>query len=108
MIYGAAGVKLPLTGLSAKAELLYQYLDNSRLFRNTVAKQNRSIMNVTFTIGNDELNAKFVAEATATGLQALKGHKVLGGMRASIYNAMPIEGVRALVAFMHKFEAENQ
>ena len=92
----------------AKAELLYQYLDNSRLFRNTVAKQNRSIMNVTFTTGNDELNAKFVAEATATGLQALKGHKVLGGMRASIYNAMPIEGVRALVAFMQKFEAENQ
>ena len=65
-------------------------------------------MNVTFTTGNDELNAKFVAEATATGLQALKGHKVLGGMRASIYNAMPIEGVRALVAFMQKFEAENQ
>ncbi len=92
----------------AKAELLYQYLDNSRLFRNTVAKQNRSIMNVTFTTGNDELNAKFVAEATAAGLQALKGHKVLGGMRASIYNAMPIEGVRALVAFMQKFEAENQ
>ena len=91
-----------------KAELLYQYLDNSRLFRNTVAKQNRSIMNVTFTTGNDELNAKFVAEATAAGLQALKGHKVLGGMRASIYNAMPIEGVRALVAFMQKFEAENQ
>ncbi len=92
----------------AKAELLYQYLDNSRLFRNTVAKQNRSIMNVTFTTGNDELNAKFVAEATAAGLQALKGHKVLGGMRASIYNAMPIEGVQALVAFMQKFEAENQ
>ncbi len=92
----------------AKAELLYQYLDNSRLFRNTVAKQNRSIMNVTFTTGNDELNAKFVAEATAAGLQALKGHKVLGGMRASIYNAMPIDGVQALVAFMQKFEAENQ
>ena len=91
----------------AKAELLYQYLDNSRLFRNTVAKQNRSIMNVTFTAGNDELNAKFVAEATAAGLQALKGHKVLGGMRASIYNAMPIEGVRALVEFMRKFEQVN-
>ncbi len=106
---------LTLGGLDAmeqrnrtKAELLYQYLDNSRLFRNTVAKQNRSIMNVTFTTGNDELNAKFVAEATAAGLQALKGHKVLGGMRASIYNAMPIEGVQALVAFMQKFEAENQ
>ena len=91
----------------AKAELLYQYLDNSRLFRNTVAKQNRSIMNVTFTTGNDELNAKFVAEATAAGLQALKGHKVLGGMRASMYNAMPIEGVQALVEFMRKFEQVN-
>ncbi len=91
----------------AKAELLYQYLDNSRLFRNTVAKQNRSIMNVTFTTGNDELNAKFVAEATAAGLQALKGHKVLGGMRASIYNAMPLEGVQALVEFMRKFEQTN-
>ena len=91
----------------AKAELLYRYLDNSNFYRNTVAKANRSLMNITFTIGNDELNAKFVAEATACGLQALKGHKVLGGMRASIYNAMPIEGVQALIAFMQKFEAEN-
>ncbi|WP_373768159.1 3-phosphoserine/phosphohydroxythreonine transaminase [Glaesserella sp.] len=91
----------------AKAELLYRYLDNSNFYRNTVAKANRSLMNVTFTTGNDELNAKFVAEATACGLQALKGHKVLGGMRASIYNAMPIEGVQALIAFMQKFEAEN-
>ena len=91
----------------AKAELLYRYLDNSNFYRNTVAKANRSLMNVTFTTGNDELNAKFVAEATACGLQALKGHKVLGGMRASIYNAMPIEGVQALMAFMQKFEAEN-
>ena len=92
----------------AKAELLYRYLDNSNFYRNTVAKANRSLMNVTFTTGNDELNAKFVAEATACGLQALKGHKVLGGMRASIYNAMPIEGVQALIAFMQKFEAENK
>ncbi|VTU08481.1 phosphoserine aminotransferase [Actinobacillus indolicus] len=92
----------------AKAELLYRYLDNSNFYRNTVAKANRSLMNVTFTTGNDELNAKFVAEATACGLQALKGHKVLGGMRASIYNAMPIEGVQALIAFMQKFEQENQ
>lgn len=90
-----------------KAALLYQYIDQSRLYRNTVALENRSLMNVTFTTGNDELNAKFVAEATACGLQALKGHKVLGGMRASIYNAMPIEGVRALIAFMQKFEQEN-
>ncbi|MCT8543329.1 3-phosphoserine/phosphohydroxythreonine transaminase [Glaesserella parasuis] len=92
----------------AKAELLYRYLDNSNFYRNTVAKANRSLMNVTFTTGNDELNATFVAEATACGLQALKGHKVLGGMRASIYNAMPIEGVQALIAFMQKFEAENK
>lgn len=92
----------------AKAELLYRYLDNSNFYHNTVAKANRSLMNVTFTTGNDELNAKFVAEATACGLQALKGHKVLGGMRASIYNAMPIEGVQALIAFMQKFEAENK
>ncbi|MDO9765057.1 3-phosphoserine/phosphohydroxythreonine transaminase [Glaesserella parasuis] len=92
----------------AKAELLYRYLDNSNFYCNTVAKANRSLMNVTFTTGNDELNAKFVAEATACGLQALKGHKVLGGMRASIYNAMPIEGVQALIAFMQKFEAENK
>lgn len=92
----------------AKAELLYRYLDNSNFYRNTVAKANRSLMNVTFTTSNDELNAKFVAEATACGLQALKGHKVLGGMRASIYNAMPIEGVQALIAFMQKFEAENK
>ncbi|MGC7589432.1 3-phosphoserine/phosphohydroxythreonine transaminase [Bisgaard Taxon 46] len=92
----------------AKAELLYQYLDQSDFYRNPVAKQNRSLMNVTFTTGNDELNAKFVAEATAAGLHALKGHKVLGGMRASIYNAMPIEGVEALIQFMQKFAAENR
>lgn len=92
----------------AKAKLLYDYLDQSNFYRNTVAKANRSLMNVTFTTGDDELNAKFVSEATACGLQALKGHKVLGGMRASIYNAMPIEGVQALIAFMQKFEAENR
>lgn len=91
----------------AKAGLLYEYLDSSKLFYNTVAKENRSLMNVTFTTGNDELNAKFVAEATACGLQALKGHKVLGGMRASIYNAMPIEGVKALIQFMKAFEERN-
>ncbi len=92
----------------AKAELLYAYLDQSDFYRNHVAPANRSLMNVTFTTGNDELNAKFVAEATAAGLQALKGHKVLGGMRASIYNAMPIEGVEALIAFMRQFAAQNR
>lgn len=91
----------------AKASLLYDYLDSSKFYYNTVAKENRSLMNVTFTTGNDELNAKFVAEATACGLQALKGHKVLGGMRASIYNAMPIEGVQALIKFMQEFELRN-
>ena len=91
----------------AKAKLLYYYLDGSDFYQNNVAKANRSLMNVTFTTGNDELNAKFVAEATAAGLQALKGHKVLGGMRASIYNAMPIEGVQALIQFMQKFAKEN-
>ena len=91
----------------AKANLLYDYLDGCDFYQNNVAKANRSLMNVTFTTGNDELNAKFVAEATAAGLQALKGHKVLGGMRASIYNAMPIEGVQALIQFMQKFAQEN-
>lgn len=91
----------------AKATLLYDYLDSSKFYYNMVAKENRSLMNVTFTTGNDELNAKFVAEATACGLQALKGHKVLGGMRASIYNAMPIEGIQALIKFMQEFEQHN-
>lgn len=91
----------------AKAQLLYDYLDQSTFYRNQVAKANRSQMNVTFTTGNDELNTKFVSEATACGLLSLKGHKVLGGMRASIYNAMPIEGVKALIKFMQKFEQEN-
>ncbi|WP_101775765.1 3-phosphoserine/phosphohydroxythreonine transaminase [Pasteurella oralis] len=90
-----------------KAKLLYDYLDQSTFYHNTVAKQNRSLMNVTFTTSSDELNAKFVTQATAAGLHALKGHKVLGGMRASIYNAMPIEGVEALIAFMQQFAAEN-
>lgn len=92
----------------AKAELLYQYLDQSEFYHNYVAPQNRSLMNITFTTNNDELNAEFVAQATQAGLQALKGHKVLGGMRASIYNAMPIEGVQALIAFMQKFAEQHQ
>lgn len=83
-----------------KAQTLYDYIDSSKLYRNVVAKENRSTMNVTFITGNPELDAKFVAESTATGLQALKGHKVLGGMRASIYNAMSQNGVEALISFM--------
>ena len=91
-----------------KAKILYDYLDASRLFRGTVVKEDRSLMNVPFVIGNDELEKKFVAESKAAGLENLKGHRSVGGMRASIYNAMPIEGVEALVAFMEKFEKENR
>ncbi|MBQ8297246.1 MAG: 3-phosphoserine/phosphohydroxythreonine transaminase [Ruminococcus sp.] len=90
-----------------KAAILYDFLDNSKLFKGTVAKEDRSLMNVPFVTGNDELDAKFVKEAKAAGLENLKGHRSVGGMRASIYNAMPIEGVEALVAFMKKFEEEN-
>ena len=91
----------------AKAKLLYDYLDSSKLFKGTVAPEDRSLMNVPFVTGDAELDAKFVKEATAAGLVNLKGHRTVGGMRASIYNAMPVEGVQALVDFMKKFEAEN-
>lgn len=90
-----------------KAGILYSFLDNSRLFKGTVVKEDRSLMNVPFVTGNEELDAKFVKEAKAAGLENLKGHRSVGGMRASIYNAMPKEGVEALVAFMKKFEEEN-
>ncbi len=90
-----------------KAKLLYDFLDESRLFRGTVAKKDRSLMNVPFVTGNEELDAKFVKEAAAAGFVNLKGHRTVGGMRASIYNAMPREGVEKLVEFMKKFEEEN-
>lgn len=90
-----------------KAAILYDFLDGSKLFHGTVRKEDRSLMNVTFVTGNAELDAKFVKEADAAGLVSLKGHRSVGGMRASIYNAMPIEGVKALVEFMKKFEEEN-
>lgn len=90
-----------------KAAILYDFLDNSKLFKGTVRKEDRSLMNVPFVTGDKELDAKFVAEAKAAGLENLKGHRTVGGMRASIYNAMPKEGVIALVEFMKKFEAEN-
>ena len=90
-----------------KAKILYDHLDQSRLFKGTVAPKDRSLMNVPFVTGNEELDAKFVKEAAASGLVNLKGHRTVGGMRASIYNAMPIEGVEALTAFMKKFEEEN-
>ena len=90
-----------------KAKILYDFLDQSKLFKGTVEKKDRSLMNVPFVTGNEELDAKFVKEATAAGFVNLKGHRTVGGMRASIYNAMPIEGVEKLVAFMAAFEAEN-
>ena len=82
-------------------------LDYSKLFHGTVVKEDRSLMNVPFVTGDKELDAKFVKEATEAGFVNLKGHRTVGGMRASIYNAMPMEGVEALVAFMKKFEEEN-
>ncbi|QDW74317.1 3-phosphoserine/phosphohydroxythreonine transaminase [Lachnospiraceae bacterium KGMB03038] len=90
-----------------KAKILYDYLDQSRLFRGTVVPKDRSLMNVPFVTGNEKLDEKFVKEAERAGLVNLKGHRTVGGMRASIYNAMPIEGVEALTAFMKKFEEEN-
>ena len=90
-----------------KAGILYDFLDNSKLFKGTVRKEDRSLMNVPFVTGNEELDAKFIKEAQAAGFVNLKGHRSVGGMRASIYNAMPLEGVEKLVEFMKKFEAEN-
>ncbi len=90
-----------------KAKLLYECLDNSKLFKNPVVPNCRSMMNATFRAEDDEINAKFVKESVAAGMQNLKGHRSVGGMRASIYNAMPYEGVETLVNFIKKFEAEN-
>ena len=90
-----------------KAAILYNFLDNSNMFKGTVVPEDRSLMNVPFVTGNDELDAKFVKEATENGFVNLKGHRTVGGMRASIYNAMPIEGVEKLVAFMGEFEKNN-
>ena len=90
-----------------KAKILYDFLDNSKMFRGTVVPEDRSLMNVPFVTDDDELNAKFVKEAEAAGFVNLKGHRSVGGMRASIYNAMPIEGVEKLVEFMAEFEKEN-
>lgn len=90
-----------------KAKILYDFLDESKLFKGTVVPKDRSLMNVPFVTGDEELDAKFVKEAKAAGFENLKGHRTVGGMRASIYNAMPIEGVEKLVEFMKKFEQEN-
>ena len=91
-----------------KAKILYDFLDSSELFKGTVVPEDRSLMNIPFVTGNEELDAKFVKEAKEAGFVNLKGHRTVGGMRASIYNAMPVEGVEKLVEFMKKFEAENK
>lgn len=90
-----------------KASILYDFLDNSKMFKGTVVKEDRSLMNVPFVTGDEELDAKFVKEATAAGFVNIKGHRSVGGMRASIYNAMPVEGVEKLVEFMAEFEKKN-
>ena len=90
-----------------KASILYDFLDNSKMFKGTVVPEDRSLMNVPFVTDSEELNAKFIKEAKEAGFVNLKGHRTVGGMRASIYNAMPIEGVEKLVEFMTKFEKEN-
>ena len=91
----------------SKAELLYDYLDQTEFYHSPVAKEDRSLMNVPFTLRNDELDKAFLAEAEANGLMQLKGHRSVGGMRASIYNAMPVEGVKALAQFMRDFERKH-
>jgi phosphoserine aminotransferase len=88
----------------AKANLIYDYLDQTEFYHSPVAREDRSRMNVPFTLRNAKLDESFLAEAKAHGLAELKGHRAVGGMRASIYNAMPIEGVQALIAFMREFE----
>ena len=93
--------------MKKKAKILYDFLDSSKLFKGTVVKEDRSLMNVPFVTGDKELDAKFVAEAKAAGLENLKGHRTVGGMRASIYNAMPKAGVEKLVEFMSDFEKKN-
>ena len=90
-----------------KAKMLYDFLDNSKIFKGTVVAKDRSLMNVPFITGNDELDAKFVKESKEAGFVNLKGHRSVGGMRASIYNAMPVDGVKKLIEFMKKFEEEN-
>ena len=91
-----------------KAKLLYDFIDNSSFYTNKVNPKDRSLMNVPFVSPSAELDAKFVAEASKAGLVSLKGHRITGGMRASIYNAMPVDGVKALIEFMKKFELENK
>ena len=106
-IYMCGKVFKWLKNMGGLDAILYDFLDQSKMFHGTVVKEDRSLMNVPFVTGDKELDAKFVKEAKAAGLENLKGHRSVGGMRASIYNAMPIEGVEKLVEFMKKFEEEN-
>ena len=99
---------LSLRYIIRKAKLLYDFLDQSKLFKGTVEPDSRSLMNVPFVTGDEDLDKKFIKESVEAGFVNLKGHRTVGGMRASIYNAMPIEGVEKLIEFMKKFEAENQ
>jgi phosphoserine aminotransferase len=105
---GIGGVKAMQKHNEEKAKLLYDYLDDTAFFKGTVSKESRSLMNVTFVLPSEELTAQFVKEAAKSGLVNLKGHRSVGGIRASIYNAMPIEGVQALIAFMKQFELANK
>ena len=91
-----------------KAGLLYDFIDNSKFFSNGVNKEDRSLMNVPFVTPSADLDAQFVKEAANAGLVSLKGHRLVGGMRASIYNAMPVDGVKAISEFMKKFELANK
>ncbi len=106
-IKGKGGLQAMKELNEKKAKIIYDFLDGSKMFNATVQGEDRSLMNIPFVTGNDELDAKFVAEAKKNGLVNIKGHRSVGGMRASVYNAMPIEGCEALVSFMKKFEEEN-
>lgn len=107
-IKATGGLKAMYERNKAKAEKLYGYIDSSSLYSCPVAREDRSLMNVVFVTGDEALDKRFVAEAKKAGLENLAGHRSIGGMRASIYNAMPMEGVEALIDFMKKFEAENK
>jgi phosphoserine aminotransferase len=106
-IKSKGGLSAMKTHNERKAAVIYDFLDSSKLFKATVAGKDRSLMNIPFVTGNDDLDAKFVKEAKAKGFINLKGHRSVGGMRASVYNAMPIEGCEKLVEFMKEFEANN-
>jgi phosphoserine aminotransferase len=107
-LQGLGGIESMQKINETKAGILYDFLDSSSMFKGTVATEDRSLMNIPFVTGNDGLDAGFIKEASAAGFVNLKGHRSVGGMRASIYNAMPVEGVEKLVEFMQKFEKENK